>query len=117
MTTANPTLAVRSASTIALRLFHVAYAIDLTRVEGLRTSHSQASVGRERVAYTPSMALAFDGPPASLTSEPVRVQNANDTRPAPVSTRDYDFGVVSISVRFVIEPCDWNSPVRSCSTS
>jgi len=96
MTTATPTLVVRSASIVALRLFDVAYAIDLTRVEGLWSSHSRASLSRGRLAYTPSMALACDVLPVSLTLEFVRVQIGSDTRTATLSARVCDFGVVSI---------------------
>jgi hypothetical protein len=101
MTNDNPALVVRSASIVALRLFDVAYAIDLTRVEGLWTSHSRASVSRGRLAYTPSKALAFDVPPVSLTLDAVTMDIDGRERSA------------SISVRFAIEPCDWSTLVRN----
>lgn len=113
MSTANPALVVRSASIVALRLFDVAYAIDLTRVEGLWSSHSRASVSRGRLAYTPSKALAFDVPPVSLNLEPVKVVIGAQPRIAQVSARVYDFGVVSLSVRFAVEHCDWDTLVRT----
>ena len=58
-------LIVRAGAVIALRLFDVAYAIDLVRAETLWTAQARAS-SRLRLTATPPKAMAFGVPPLAL---------------------------------------------------
>lgn len=109
-----PALVVRSGSVIALRLFDIAYAVDLPQVERLWASHSRATTSRGQLVYTPSKAVAFDVPPVSLTLDPVVLDLPPGGRRlgATVSARVYDFGVVALSVRMPVEQTSWDDFAR-----
>ncbi|TDU31842.1 hypothetical protein DFR24_1225 [Panacagrimonas perspica] len=109
----SPALVVRSGSIIALRLFDIAYAIDLPQVERLWSAHSQVTTSRGQLAYTPSKAVAFDVPPVSLTLDSTLLDLGTGTPlTALVSARIYDFGVVSLSVRVPVEHTHWSEFAR-----
>lgn len=55
----------------ALRLFEVAYAIDLVRAEALWAAHASGRTARSRLTATPPKAMAFGVPPLAVTLEPV----------------------------------------------
>ena len=100
---------VRSGSVIALRLFDVAYAIDLAQVERLWAAHSRATTSRGQLANTPSKAVAFDVPPVSVTLDALQLAlPSGETFSASVSARIYDFGVVSLSLRIPVENRHWS---------
>lgn len=108
-----PALVVRSGSIIALRLFDIAYAIDLPRVERLWVAESRAATSRGQLAYTPTKAVAFDVPPVSLRLDAVTLELASGEKiTATVSARAYDFGVVSLSVRIPVDHASWNDFAR-----
>ncbi len=65
-----PTVAV--GAVVALRLFDVAYAIDLARAEGLLAEQARTS-RRIRLSATPPKAMAFGVPPVALELEPVKL--------------------------------------------
>ena len=63
-------LVVSAGAVIALRLFDVAYAIDLARAEALWAAQARAS-SRLRLTATPPKAMAFGVPPLALALDPV----------------------------------------------
>jgi len=68
-------LVVQSGAVVALRLFDVAYAIDLSRTEALWAAQARAS-SRLRLTATPPKAMAFGVPPLGLALDPITLELA-----------------------------------------
>ncbi|WP_162932458.1 hypothetical protein [Solimonas sp. K1W22B-7] len=102
-----PPLEVRSGSVVALRLFDVAYAVELARVEQLLSGRSDAAISRSRLMQAPAKALTFDVPPVALSlgQEVVELEGVAVT--ATVGARIYDFGVVALSLSFAAADRSW----------
>ena len=100
-------LMVCSGQIIALRLFDIAYAIDLGKAETLWTSRRSSPISRTRLVTTPAKALAFETPPVLLTLDSVKIPVGEISLSANVFARIYDFGVVSISIRLATENMTW----------
>jgi len=100
-------LHVQSGAVIALRLFDIAYSIDLKEVETLWSERLGGTSMRSRLSSAPTKALAFDVPPVLLTLDPVTLSIGNGTHTATVTARLYDFGVVALSVRFPTGNMPW----------
>src|SRR5579863_5021642 len=62
---------------VALRLFDVAYAIDLARAEALLAQQARAS-RRIRLSTTPPKAMAFGVPPLALELNPIALRLEED---------------------------------------
>jgi hypothetical protein len=106
---------VRTGAIIAVRLFDVAYAIDLAAVE--RVSAAQARpASRGRLTATPPKAVAFDVPPLTLTLDPTTLAIDGLSVPVEVAARVYDFGAVSISLRIPVQNLAWSDFVALMST-
>ncbi len=103
----DPDLIVCSGQIIALRLFDIAYAIDLGKAETLWTSRRSLPSTRTRLVTTPAKALAFETPPVLLTLDSMNVLVGETSIAASVFARVYDFGVVSISIRLPVENMTW----------
>lgn len=100
-------LHVQSGAVIALRLFDIAYSIDLKEVETLWSERFGGTSMRSRLSSAPTKALAFDVPPVLLTMDPVTLSIGNGTHTATVTARLYDFGVVALSVRVPTDNMPW----------
>ena len=100
-------LRVEAGSVIALRLFDVAYSIDLKQVESLWTARSEGLVSRSRLSSTPAKALTFDVPPVHLQLDPVTLSLGTKSYQATVWARLYEFGVVAFSVRIPVSSMGW----------
>ena len=96
---------------VALRLFDVAYAIDLARAEALLAQQARAS-RRIRLSTTPPKAMAFGVPPLALELNPIALTLENQEVSAAVSARLYDFGAVTIALRVPITDASWPSFAR-----
>ena len=107
-------LRVESGAVIALRLFDIAYSIDLKRVEDLWSQGSGRSSSRSRLSSTPPKALTFDVPPVLLTMNPVMLEIAGVNHQSSVSARLYDFGVVALSVRVPATGLSWEAYSGLC---
>ena len=104
-----PTVAV--GAVVALRLFDVAYAIDLARAEGLLAEQARTS-RRIRLSATPPKAMAFGVPPVALELEPVKLALDGEDVAAAATVRLYDFGAVTIALRIPIVNVTWADFVR-----
>ncbi len=104
-------LVVRAGAIIALRLFDVAYAIDLARAEALWTAQARAS-SRLRLTATPTKAMAFGVPPLAVALDPVTLDLDGQTVQAGVTARLYDFGAISIALRVPIADMAWSGFVQ-----
>ena len=104
-----PDLILQGAQVIALRLFDIAYAIDLGRAEALWQSRGTSPSIRSRLATTPAKALSFETPPLLLTLDPVDLALTQGRVKARVQARIYDFGVVSISLRVAAGQMNWQA--------
>jgi len=99
-------LVVRAGAVIALRLFDVAYAIDLTRAQSLWAAQARAS-SRLRLTATPPKAMAFGVPPLALSLDPIMLELDGETVTTSVTVRLYDFGAISIALRVPVADTAW----------
>ncbi len=106
---------VASGAVVALRLFDVAYAIDLARAEALLAERARAS-RRSRLSATPPKAMTFGVPPVSLELEPVILSLDDRDVAASVTARLYDFGAVTIALRIAVTDTPWAGFVRQLNT-
>jgi hypothetical protein len=104
-------LVVSAGGVIALRLFDVAYAIDLARAEALWAAQARAS-SRLRLTATPPKAMAFGVPPLALALDPVTLEFDGQSVQAGVTARLYDFGAISIALRVPIVGMAWSGFVH-----
>jgi hypothetical protein len=84
---------------VALRLYDVAYAIDLAQAEKLWAAHADGRAARGRLVGTPPKAMAFGEPPLVLALDHVALPLETGPVEATVTARLYDFGAVSIALR------------------
>src|SRR6188472_1414308 len=89
---------VSSGSIVALRLFDVAYGIDLVRAEAVLSERARSS-RRERLNTTPPKAMDFGVRPVGLALEPVAITVAGKAVEAAASARLYDFGAITIALQ------------------
>lgn len=106
MTAAAP-LTIRTGAVVALRLFDVAYAIDLVAAEALWQAGTRGASTRSKLSATPAKAVAFDVPPVLLTLDPVTLTVDGVSAPVGVTARLYDFGVVVLALRLPVTDIDW----------
>jgi len=92
----------------ALRLFDVAYAIDLGRAEALWAQQARPG-GRARLSATPPKAMAFSDPPLSLVLPPVPLTLGPHDLEATATARVYAFGVVTLSLRVPADGLTWDA--------
>jgi hypothetical protein len=92
---------------VALRLFEVAYAIDLARAEASWAAHAKGRTARLRLSGTPPKAMAFGVPPVAVQLEPVGLDLAGRRCEAQATARLFDFGVVSLALRVLVADAAW----------
>ena len=109
--TTQSTLTVASGAIVALRLFDVAYAIDLARAETLLAKQARTA-SRSRLTATPPKAMAFGVPPVTLMLEPVTLKLDTGEVTASATARVYDFGAVTIALRVPIAGVSWDNFAR-----
>ena len=98
---------VRSGQIVALRLFDLAYEIDLKRAEQLWASRAQGASARSRLAGTPPKAVSFGVPPLELDLGPVPLEIGGAGRSAAASVRLYDFGIAAFALRLPVAELPW----------
>ena len=93
----------------ALRLFDLAYAIDLGKAETLWASQARQGA-RSRLTGTPPKAVSFGDPPLGLVLPPLQLV-LDEAAPASievgVTARLYAFGVVTLAVQVPADGLDW----------
>jgi hypothetical protein len=102
-----PDPTVTSGQIMALRMFDIANAIDLTKAEALWDAHAAGRSARARLTGTPAKAMSFDVPPLALIMAPVVIQLESGSAEASVVARLYDFGAVSIALRVPVNDKPW----------
>ncbi len=95
----------------ALRLFDVAYAIDLERAQTL----TAGTASRTRLAATPPKAMNFGEAPLALVLPPVLLQLEDGPIQAQATARLYAFGVVAISLRVPADALAWPAYTTRCN--
>jgi hypothetical protein len=111
-----PDLMVASGAIVALRLFDVAYAIDLARAESLLAARARTA-RRSRLSTTPPKAMAFGVPPVALELEPVCLLLDGVRVAAAATVRVYDFGALTIALRIPVVDTAWPSFVRQLNAA
>lgn len=103
-----PDLLVRAGQVTALRLFDIAYAIDLRRAEALWAVRAARAGERRGLTATPPKAMSFGEPPLILSLPPVALDLEGGAVPAQVTARVYDFGVVSLALTLPVADLAWD---------
>lgn len=101
-------LSVLAGHVQALRLFDVAYAIDLARAEALWRAHAAGRARRRRLSVTPPKAMAFSEPPLAIDLDSVTLALPGGPVEAGVTARLYDFGAVSLALRVPAAGMAWD---------
>ena len=97
---------------VALRLFDVAYAIDLKRAEALWAGHAAGRAARARLTGTAPKAVAFGEPPLGIVLGPLALDLGGEAVEAAVTARLYEFGAASIALRVPVAGRSWAEYVR-----
>ena len=106
-------LRVEAGAVIVLRLYDVAYAMDLAQVERLATEHEGSSAARVRLTRVKPKAITYGEPPVGLTLGPVRLALGDDGDVTGTATaRAYEFGAVSVAVRVPVQNASWSEFVE-----
>lgn len=107
-------ISIKAGTITALRLFDIAYSIDLAQVEALWLAHAHSTVRRGKLSATPEKAVSFDVPPVTLPLEPCELElEGVRTVLATVSARCYDFGVVALALQIPVANVSWSDYVES----
>lgn len=104
-------LTVLSGQIVALRLFDIAYAIDLKLAEQAWAGHAAGRTVRSRLSFTPPKAVAFGVPPLEIVLDPVSLPTTIGLMELTVTARLYDFGAVSLALRLPVAGADWDTYV------
>jgi hypothetical protein len=99
-------LVINAGAIVALRLFDIAYSIDLGRIETLMAREA-GSASRAKLSATPEKAVAFGVPPVVLALDPVTIGAGPGAMRAEVTARFYDFGALAIAVRVPVSAMRW----------
>ena len=102
-------LAVRSGEVAALRLFDIAYTIDLTQAESLWAMREGGKVSRAQLTSTPPKALNFGVAPLQLALGSTLLTLGNREVTAELSVRLYDFGVAALTARVTVADQTWGA--------
>ena len=108
-------LHVQSGAIIALRLFDIAYSIDLKKAELLWGQRIGGATSRSRLNSAHPKALAFDVPPLLVSLDPIELALGGSVLKAGVTARLYDFGVVAIALRVATNPLSWADYTSFCN--
>ncbi len=105
-------LRVTAGHIVALRLFDIAYAIDLARAEALWARHAAGRVARARLSGTAPKAMNFGVPPLTIELTPVSLTLADTELTVAVTARLYEFGAVTLALRIPASGLGWGDFAR-----
>ena len=109
-------LAVAAGYVVALRLFEVAYEIDLPRAEALWAARPRSHAStRARLTATPPKAVSFGVPPVAVALDSISLLAGTTAVQASVTARLYEFGVVTLALRVDAQPGPWPDFVAHCN--
>ncbi len=108
-------LQIVSGAVIACRLFDIADAIDLARVEQLWAQLPRRAVTRGRLVTAPPKAVAFGVAPLDIPLDPVTITIDGQPVLLEASARLYDFGVARLALRLNADHVDWDDYSRQVS--
>ncbi|WP_237561446.1 hypothetical protein [Frateuria defendens] len=103
---------VSAASVVALRLFDVAYAIDLDRARTLGAARMATVPRRPGAGRRVKPSVSFEVPPLMLALGTVELAVDGGSCRGNVSARLYDFGVAAISIAVPGDGLTWEDYVR-----
>ena len=92
-------LVVTAGHILALRLYDLAYSIDLASAERLWAAHAAGPAARARLTGASPKAISFGVPPLALGLGAVTLDLEDGPLAASATARLYDFGVVSLALR------------------
>lgn len=92
-------LTITSGHILALRVYDVAWSIDLAAAERLWAAHAFGPAARAQLSATSPKAVAFGVPPLALGIGSVVLPLPGGPVQAQATARLFDFGVVSLSLR------------------
>jgi hypothetical protein len=101
-------LIVASGELAALRLFDIAYSIDLARAESLWAAQPGSAFSRSQLMSTPPKAVAFGVAPLWLALGAAEVVLDGRTVAVELSVRLYDFGVAALAARIRVTDQPWD---------
>ena len=101
-------LTVRSGQVLALRLFDLAYEIDLKRAEELWRQRAGTASTRSRLVGTPPKAVSFGVPPLALELGPLPLEIGGIPTTAAAAVRLYDFGIAALVLRLPVRDLTWS---------
>ena len=99
---------IQAGELVALRLFDIAYAIDLAHVERIWLHRTQVATQRSRLTGAPEKSLAFDVTPLVLPLDAVSLVIEGCVVAARVTARLYDFGAAVIALRIPVQDASWS---------
>lgn len=93
---------------LALRLFDIAYAIDLAQAEALWAQHAADRTSRARLTATQAKSVSFGVPPLAVALDTILLDLGEHEVEAVVTARLYDFGTVSLALRVPAREMAWD---------
>jgi hypothetical protein len=100
-------LRVTAGHILALRLFDIAYAIDLAKAETLWARHAAGRAARTRLSATAPKAMEFGVPPLTIELGPVVVVLEETPLTVVVTARLYEFGALTLALRVPASGLGW----------
>ena len=91
-----PGLRVAAGAMLAFRIYDVAYAIDLARVEALGAARTPEAVGRLRLTRAEAKAIALPDPPVEIGLGPVELRVGGTELAAEAMAEDKSISVVNV---------------------
>jgi hypothetical protein len=98
---------VVTGSIAVLRLYDLAYSIDLAAVEELIRGQRGARAARLRLRRAEPKAMAFGEPPLEVVLGPLTVRVLGEDRSCEAIARIHEFGVVTIALRLPANDLSW----------
>ena len=108
---------MRSGQVVALRLFDLAYEIDLKRAETLWAARATGASARARLVGTSPKAVSFGVPPLALDLGAVTVTIDGAALVMAATVRLYDFGIAAFALRLPVAALPWSGFERLCNAT
>jgi hypothetical protein len=107
MALTGPGLRIRAERILALRLYDIAYGIDLPRAESLWAAATGSAGQRRGLSSTPAKAVSFGVPPLALPLGAVTFDLEGKRVVAEATARVFDFGAVALALAMPVENLPW----------